>query len=386
VRVASFNVLHGLEDDGEETLEARLPLAADAIVGADVDVVGLQETTLTANHGDVTRRLAQALAARTGRTWAWCRFQSDPHFPGEADLAGGGEGGPLTAAMAANFRSGEAEWREMTAIVSRHPIVASLARRLPPRTYEASLCVPPDPTCALDAGVNSRVALWARVGTPAGLVDVVDTHLSHDLSAASETTKLLQAQSVLAFTDQLATPDELPDFVLGDFNSTEGSPAHAAVTGAGFRDSFRVAHPGVPGLTADQELHDAANTVTTRIDYVFVRPGACGLGLAASEVFPPSATFVAGQPLWPSDHYGVVSEVRCPAGAAGDPEALADSSGRATTGGGPGSLPATGGWSGPTLALVLMLPMLARRWRRQMPARRATTGARASTLPPSKTK
>ena len=45
VKVATFNVLHSETDEGDATLGARLPLAAENIVAADVDVVGMQEVT-----------------------------------------------------------------------------------------------------------------------------------------------------------------------------------------------------------------------------------------------------------------------------------------------------------------------------------------------------
>ena len=364
LRVASFNLLHNLTDDGEATLEARLPIAADAVVGADADVVGLQEATVTTHHGDVTRRLAALLAARTGQAWSWCRYQSDPHFPGEAE-GDGGEGGPLTAAMAANFRAGEPDWREMAAVVSRYPIVRSGARRLPTRAYEAPACVPPDPDCSLDAATNSRVVLWARVQAPGGAVDVFDTHLSHELTAVSDETKLLQARVAVAYVAEKATADPTPDFLLGDLNSAEDSAVHDAIAGAGFVDTYRRVNPADAGPTADQDLHAPARTTTVRIDYVWARPGSCGLVVPASTRFPDRPAVTAAGPLWPSDHLGVVSALGC----AGAPHADASVAPSSAAGGrGSSSLPATGDggswrWVGLGLVGAGVLAQQAR-WRR----------------------
>jgi hypothetical protein len=53
-------------------------------------------------------------------------------------------------------------------------------------------------------------------------------------------------------------------------------------------------------------------TTTSRIDFVFARPGSCGLRAAAGEVIGTNAVLQpSGLWLWPSDHLGVVTRLRC---------------------------------------------------------------------------
>jgi endonuclease/exonuclease/phosphatase family metal-dependent hydrolase len=312
LRIATFNVLHTQDDVGEQTLETRVPLLVQALADARIDVAGLQEVAKTTNHGSVAQRIAQGLAATTGVRWHWCWFQSNPHFPGEPDLQPGGGGGPLTELMATQARAGEARFAEGVAVISRLPITSSSVRRMPPRTYEAPFCVPPDPlACNAAAAFDARTVLHARVAGPQGPLDLYTTHVAHGLTPLSDTTKLLYANLALRYVDETAGADSTPDLLVGDFNSLEGSAVHNAVTAAGYLDTFRAANPDDPGLTGGQDPVAAESTVDGRIDYVFARPGGCGLAVKSSEVIGDAPAQVDGGWVWPSDHYGVVSELRC---------------------------------------------------------------------------
>jgi endonuclease/exonuclease/phosphatase family metal-dependent hydrolase len=316
LRIASYNVLHTQTDDGDVTLDARIPLLADALAGARVDAAGLQEVANTANHGLVVQRLAAALVERTGVRWHWCWFQSNPHFPGEPDLQPGGGGGPLTEVMATQVRPGEARWSEGLAVLSRVPISESSAFRMPPRTYEGVACVPPDPIdCNAAAAFDSRQVLRARLATPSGPLDLYTTHLAHGLTPLSDlVTQRAHVNVALAYIAQTAAADSTPDVLTGDFNTDEGSDVYDDVTAAGFVDTFRSANPSALGNTSHQDaLTDSpAPQVDHRIDYVFAKPGRCGLAVKSSEVIGATAApFGDGLWVWPSDHYGVVSELRC---------------------------------------------------------------------------
>ena len=314
LRVATFNVLHGQTDEGDATLDSRVPLAVAALQATGADVVGLQEASVTTTHGHVTKKLAAGLAAASGVRWHWCWFQSNPHFPLEPDLRAGGGGGPLTEVMVAQARAGQAEFREGLGVLSRTPILANGVRRHPPRSYEAPFCVPPDPlNCNAAAVFDARAVLWARVATAAGAVDVFTTHLAHGLTPLSELTKRLQTVLARVYIDEVARPDPTPDVFVGDFNSPEGSSVGALIAGAGFRDSFRMANPQDRGFTGDQDIFSRTITTTERIDYVYVRRGACGVEITASDRFPDAPDTVGGKPLWPSDHLGVVTTLDlCP--------------------------------------------------------------------------
>jgi endonuclease/exonuclease/phosphatase family metal-dependent hydrolase len=318
VRVATFNVLHSLDDDADATMDVRIELLADALAGSGADAMGLQEVVASANHGLVVSRLATALADRTGDDWHWCFNRSNPHVPGEADAAPGGAGGPLSALAATQARSGDATWTEGVAVVARFPITASEAHRLTPRSAEAPFCVAEDPgdpfsgpTCALD----TRQILWALVATPCGDLDLFTSHLAHHLSSQTGTVQELQIADGLATIDRLATPGPLPDVYVGDFNTVEGSPVHRAATDAGFVDTFRADQPTAAGWTSGQDITAPVATVTQRIDYVFARPGTSALAPSAAEVIgdqpAPLPGAEPGAVVWPSDHYGVAVSLGC---------------------------------------------------------------------------
>jgi endonuclease/exonuclease/phosphatase family metal-dependent hydrolase len=314
LRVGSYNILHTLTDDAFESLDLRLELQADALAAANVDVVGLQEVVgETVDNGNAAIRLARELAERTGQRWEWCWFQSNPKFPAEPDLGEGGSG-PISDVMAQFGRNAEGEFRAGIAILSRFPIGERAARRQPPRSYEAAACtnVPPDPFgCTFAGAFDSRAVLWTRIGD----IDLFTTHLAHGITPLSDTTKLLHTHHVLLFADEKAQKDDdAPDFLVGDFNSVEGDPRHAAVTGAGYVDTFRAANPTDPGITSHQDIRSPEPANEARIDFVFARPGNCAVGVTGSEVIGDASVPYQDGVLWPSDHYGVVSTVRatCP--------------------------------------------------------------------------
>lgn len=350
LKIATYNLLHSQSVIDDETLEARLDLAADAVAASGADVVGAQEVVKNGdevdsekdpfpqNHGHVAKRLARELAERTGDSWNWCWFQSNPHFPGEPDVQSGG-GGPLTEAMVEggkDFLRGE--FRIGEAIITRLPIEAARARRLPPRSYEAALCteVPPDPfNCNLAAFFDSRVLLWGRLDAGSlGEFDMFTTHIAHQLTDVSSTTKRIQINAALQYIEEWRDP-QTPDFFVGDFNSTPDTDRFGDVLAAGFTDTYGDAvSQGLAvecgqhnnetqqwqGCTSNQEIITEGNpptlTVSRRIDHVFARGGTgCALSVDGSEIFgtntekfdPPDDK----RWLWPSDHLGVVSEVSC---------------------------------------------------------------------------
>lgn len=341
LRVATFNVLHGLTADSDKTLGSRVALAVDAIIDSGADVVGAQEVSVTNSHGHVAKRLAQGLMQRTGLSWWWCWFQSNPHFPGEPDLRPGGGGGPLTELFVANAGTGNGQFREGVAILSRFPITDSGVRRIAPRSYEAPACVPPDPfACNFAAAFDSRSVLRVRIRPTAGAdeLDVYTTHVAHHLTELSPVQKLINVQQVLAYVNETAIRGATPDLLVGDFNSVEGDQRHAAVTGAGFVDTFRLADPASRGATSDQKiLTDTPEpTATERIDFVFARPGTCGISVPGSRVFANVPSLQPdGRWLWPSDHLAVVSEVACAGSRSAFP------AGGSGQGGGQGRHPAT---------------------------------------------
>ena len=319
VSVATYNVLHAL-GTSNESLDARIPLIVDAIAGSGADVVGAQEVEELGSRGFTTARVARGLAAATGTAWHWCFFAANPVLPGEPDtLVGGGGPGSIAIQPLAGAPIGETVFRTGVGLLSRYPIVESGAHRLGLRVpEEVAAC--PTLSCQLTAQFESRAAIRGVVRTPRGLVNVVSTHLAHTITSVSELTRIAQTHRLLEWIDGVTATRRYPVLLTGDFNSAEGSAVHQAVAGSGFVDTFRQAWPAADGFTSSQEIDSAVPTVESRIDYVFARGERCtsprGEGtrgaprVLGSAVIGDSPEAVATGFLWPSDHYGVVTDVR----------------------------------------------------------------------------
>jgi endonuclease/exonuclease/phosphatase family metal-dependent hydrolase len=332
LRVATFNVLHGLEETPayptHSTLDDRLELASQAIADAGIDLIGMQEVSRTAGavgheSGLVASRMAERLAQITGVSWHWCWALSNPHFPVEPDMRMGG-GGPISDVMASMASDNYASFKEGSAVLSRYPILNAEMRRLPlrfPGEYVA--CPPKDvPVCNETAIFDHRIALWARVATPHGSTDIIATHLAHDITALSDVSTFEQAAALIALSREmdLRHGDPARHFITCDCNVTteDVPPVVKLVTTAGWTDTYAELHPtskclppgDVSACTSDQDILSPVSTVDERIDYVFARPGSCGLTPVASEKFANTPGSSATHPhLWPSDHQGVWTDI-----------------------------------------------------------------------------
>ncbi len=144
---------------------------------------------------------------------------------------------------------------------------------------------------------------WADVEAAGTRFRFVTTHLE------SESPEVTQAQAVeLLAGPAAATAD--PVVIAGDLNSDADPPdtAYAALTGAGFADTWRPdAGPGWTfGLT--EAVDDAEPSFERRIDYVLAR------GLTSRQLEQSQGEVTGDEPpdrdpatgLWPSDHAGVV--------------------------------------------------------------------------------
>ncbi len=269
LRVVTFNVLHGGPWSGltgrDDHLEARLGLIIAQLRALDPDVVALQESPVSRWRGDVAARLAGALglthvhARATDNVFGWR---------------------PLGRLV-----MGALGFVEGPAILSRFPIVSSTVHQLPHCVHR----------------LDPRVALRADLDTPAGLLRVYSTHTSRDDCQTQRLGELA-----------LAERGPLPALVLGDLNTGEGATALAELRARGFVDLFREANPTLPGATARQDVLAPASTVRRRIDYVLLLPGSRVAAHAVSSrvVLDTPGRRDDGGPLWPSDHYGVLAEIR----------------------------------------------------------------------------
>jgi endonuclease/exonuclease/phosphatase family metal-dependent hydrolase len=278
LRLVTFNVMHGgpwstfTGEDGR--LEARLAMIIERLRALDADVIALQESPVTRRRGDVAARIAVALGLHHVHARATERV-----FP---------------VRVLGRLIVGALGFVEGPAVLSRFPIVHSEVHDLP--------------RCR--RWLDPRVVLRADVRTPAGVLAVFSTHTSRD---DCQTRRVAE----------VAAGAGGPAVVMGDLNTVDSAPAFAAFREQGFVDAFRTANPAEPGLTVWQRIEVAEPTVFRRVDYVLLRAGD-GLGtevVASRVVLDSPGRSEEGRALWPSDHYGVLAEVRlAPRSAAGGGE------------------------------------------------------------------
>jgi endonuclease/exonuclease/phosphatase family metal-dependent hydrolase len=271
----SFNMFHGGPASGltGETadLDRRLRMVVRELKALDVDVIGLQEVSASRRRGNIAGRLARelgyheahALGVSTVVPFAWLG---------------------RTVVWLLDFDEGPA-------VVSRFPIVAREALRLP---RCGRYWIP-------------RMLLRTELDTPAGRVHVFSTHTSHDACQVRAV-----AEAVQRFRGRL------PSIVMGDFNASDSAPFMVDLRrGMGFVDAYRAANPAAPGHTVWQRISAPTATVGRRVDYVFVVPGTEAAGrVLASEVVLDTPERTDRGTLWPSDHYGVLARVDVAAPAA----------------------------------------------------------------------
>lgn len=273
----------------EPPLERRLALADRQLAALDADVIALQEVK---PHGDATT--AHALAARRGDHVLYVpalRWDDGAFGP---DSRGGEEG---------------------LALVSRWPMLARRARRLPEvRPTEA------------------RLLLSAQLATPAGPIWVHTTHLHYRLDDGAA-----RAAQMIAIDETIRRcgrgNDDPPQLLCGDFNATPDSDEVRFLRGltslAGrrthFQDAWRRCHdePGRAGGPADGITWSADNAHTRplrsldldrRIDYVFVTTRKKDGRGTVHDCRVVLTERDGADAICASDHYAVCADVQIAAG------------------------------------------------------------------------
>jgi endonuclease/exonuclease/phosphatase family metal-dependent hydrolase len=245
--------------------EQRIPAITATLAALDPDIVALQEV-----WDDGTRNLAAELGAALGYDHAYDAF---------LELDG--------------VRFGNA-------VLARWPIVGQKARPLP----------------AGDQVDEQRLVLRADVDGPRGGLQIFSTHLNWRFDHGH-----IRQEQVRAVTDFVADsrPERTyPAVLCGDFNAEPDSDEIRALTGRAavptpkvvFHDAWDVGGDGQLGATWSNTNPYAARALEPdrRIDYVLVgwpRRGGAGHVLDAQVVGREPVDGV-----WPSDHFGVMAELR----------------------------------------------------------------------------
>jgi endonuclease/exonuclease/phosphatase family metal-dependent hydrolase len=229
VRLVTFNIHHGVGDDGRHDL----PRLAQVLAAADADVICLQE--VDRHFGDRSENVDQGLllARALDMQLAWGPAFDEPR---PAGLPRGEYG---------------------NALLSRLPILVSDVHRLP-------------------GGGEPRCALRTMIELDGGALWVTTTHLSRKSGS--------RAAQVAAVAELHTAPMET-GVVVGDFNTTPDSPELAALR-TGFTDAWELA-----GDRDDRSgwrfwQHEEGNTHPARaphrrIDQVWVT---AGVAVTAAQV------------------------------------------------------------------------------------------------------
>lgn len=281
MRLLTVNLLHGgfvpwLRENHARTV-ARQELLAAEIARLRPDVVAVQEALVATRSGAV----ADGLAARLGYA---VRFVAANPFIVPPPVSE-----RVPAALRARvdrFIRQALDFEEGLAILTRFPILAYGAHELPRPRFP----------------LENRVALRVRLSGPAGPFDVWNVHLTR---AGGGHRRQAEALAQLVVSESAG----VPTLVLGDFNADDTADGVRAFQTAGFRDAFRLAHPADAGLTAWQRVDTTEPTVSRRVDYCWLAPEASPPLVGSEVVLDRPGRGPGGQTLWPSDHYGLLTEV-----------------------------------------------------------------------------
>lgn len=232
LRVATFNIQHGLSNDGHYDLQ----WAIRTIAALNPDIVGVQELTRnhpTYNCEDQPAKIAQGLTQATGRPWSYL-------YKAEWNTQ-------------VNDCKGDTSETEGNGFFAPSPIS--------------------------EAG---SVALWnGRNGlkTIVSGVPIITTHLQSGLLAENSSDRMRQLATLLPWTAQQGTPRIL----VCDCNANPDSPEYAQLH-AMYHDAWVDA---AASGTAKGRM-DGITHKSSRIDYVFFDPGSALRLLSMENVETPA--------------------------------------------------------------------------------------------------
>jgi endonuclease/exonuclease/phosphatase family metal-dependent hydrolase len=259
-----------------EPLDTRLALMRAEIAHLAPDVVALQEIVVRRDGFDQAAAILGGLGYHRvfGASFRW----NDAGEYVDRDAEGDGFG---------------------NAVAARWPIVDAVVESLP----------------GVDGDVR-RSVLATVVDTPAGRLPFVTTHLDWRFDAGCVRER--QVVALAALLDDWRTRGVLPPIVCGDLNAEPDATEIRFLKGLAsldgrstyLQDAWAVAGDGTAGFTWDNRNRFTAlmHEPNRRIDYVLVGlPDPHGRGIVQS------ARVVLDVPrgdVFPSDHFGVLAEVR----------------------------------------------------------------------------
>lgn len=282
LRVVTYNMLHGFADrENDRTLDARLDLLANELARLRPDVILLQEASTT--PGTRHRNVVDTLRTRLNEALS-------------------PDGLAYNSIYYAAHGSRIIGFYEGSAILSLHPIVDH--EKL---TYSAQSRTPPE----------RRIAVRATINVHGTEIDFYSTHLTNQDEVRREVPVVeLQARELSDVVSRSADTGRLV-IIGGDFNAPPDSVVVASMLAAGAQDAWSHAAPGTPGGTSLRgSISDSSAEFGRRIDYIFI----AGEDLDVSAVTrildlplvldSPGVDEATAIPLWPSDHAGVMAEIR----------------------------------------------------------------------------
>ena len=271
LRVVTYNLLHDGPGSGffkgSTYLEDRLEMAIRELKTLDPDILAVQEASDSRRHGNVPERLARALGLHV------VFASATEHLFGLTSLD--------------SVIVGLLGFKEGPAILSRFPIAAS-------QVYELPRC---------QHWYDPRILLRAELSTAYGLLQIFSAHIGH-----GDECRLERIGEIVR--EQLG---EGPSLLMGDFNTTETSKVLTTLRNeAGFVDAFRVANPEAQGPTVWQRIEVPQSTVSRRVDFILFLNGRKSTAsvLSSRIVLDHPGQLPDGSTLWPSDHYGVLAELK----------------------------------------------------------------------------
>jgi len=261
--------------------QQRLPLIRNGIEASSPDVLGLQEVLRLVGADPTAYSPANATCQAT-------EIASDLGYE-------------VAYAKASDYGGGL--WFG-NAVLSRFPILESRSFALP----------------SLDSG-EQRSLLFTVLKTPFGQLPVFVTHLNWKLHHGY--VRLAQVRFIAERVAECAPirSEFLPPVLMGDFNAEPDADEIRYLRGLSvqegksvfFADAWVYGSDGSVGATfaRDNAYAAVAREPSRRIDYIFVRgpdTNLRGEPIRTALAFHEPAHGAEG-PIWPSDHYGVISDV-----------------------------------------------------------------------------